>query len=101
MTLAYDDRGTGAVVVLIHGHPFDRFVWRPQLDSLSESWRIVAPDLRGFGQSTVTAGTVSMREFADDVWELLAGLGITAAAVVGLSMGGLVAMEMSIARPQR
>ena len=101
MTLAYDDRGVGPAVVLIHGHPFDRSLWRPQLDSLSGAWRVVAPDLRGFGETPVTAGTVGMREFADDVWELLAGLGIEAAAVVGLSMGGLIAMEMSIAHPRR
>jgi pimeloyl-ACP methyl ester carboxylesterase len=101
MTLAYEDRGSGPAVVLIHGHPFDRSLWRPQLESLSATRRIVAPDLRGFGESTVTAGTVSMRELADDVWELLAELGIEAVAVVGLSMGGLVAMEMAIAHPQR
>jgi pimeloyl-ACP methyl ester carboxylesterase len=101
MTLAYDDRGTGPAVVLIHGHPFDRSLWRPQLDSLSASWRIVAPDLRGFGESPVTPGTVGMRELADDVWELLDELGIDAAAVVGLSMGGLIAMEMALAHPRR
>jgi len=101
MTLAYDDRGSGPAVVLIHGHPFDRSLWRPQLDWLSASRRVVAPDLRGFGESPVTPGTVRMSELADDVWELLAGLGIEDAAVVGLSMGGLIAMEMAIARPQR
>jgi pimeloyl-ACP methyl ester carboxylesterase len=101
MTLAYDDRGSGPAVVLIHGHPFDRSLWRPQLESLGATWRIVAPDLRGFGESAATPGAVSMREFADDVWELLAELAIDAVAVVGLSMGGLVAMEMAIAQPQR
>ena len=63
MTLAYEDRGSGPAVVLIDGHPLDRLLWRPRLDSLSGSWRIVAPDLRGFGESTSTAATVSMREF--------------------------------------
>jgi 3-oxoadipate enol-lactonase len=101
MTLAYDERGAGRAVVLIHGHPFDRTLWRPQLDSLSGSRRVVAPDLRGFGESPVTPGAVSMGELAEDVWELLAARGIEEAAVVGLSMGGLIAMEMAIARPDK
>jgi len=100
MTLAYDDRGSGPVVVLIHGHPFDRSMWRLQLDELSRWWRIVVPDLRGFGESAATAGTVSMCELAADVWELLGELGIRRFAVVGLSMGGLIAMEMSITHPE-
>ena len=57
--LAYDDRGSGPAVVLIHGHPFDRSLWRPQLDWLSASRRVVAPDLRGFGESRVTPGAVA------------------------------------------
>ena len=101
MTLAYDDRGSGPAVLLIHGHPFDRTLWRPQLDSLNASRRVVAPDLRGFGESPATPGAVSMSELAGDVWELLAALGIEDVAVVGLSMGGLIAMEMAIARPER
>lgn len=101
MTLAHDDRGSGPAVLLIHGHPFDRSLWGPQLESLSASWRVVAPDLRGFGESPATPGSVRMSELAGDVWELLDGLGIEQAAVVGLSMGGLIAMEMALARPQR
>jgi 3-oxoadipate enol-lactonase len=99
--LAYDDAGSGETVVLIHGHPFDRTLWAPQLAALQGSFRVVAPDLRGFGRSAVTAGQVTMREYATDIEELLDTLNVTRAAVVGLSMGGLVAMEMTTANPAR
>lgn len=101
MELAYDDAGSGECVVLIHGHPFDRTLWEPQLAALRGSFRVVAPDLRGFGRSPVTPGLVLMREFAADIEELLDALAIARAAVVGLSMGGLVAMELAAASPER
>jgi 3-oxoadipate enol-lactonase len=99
--LAYDDSGQGACVVLIHGHPFDRTMWEPQLTALSEGFRVLAPDLRGFGESPVTPGRVTMREYAADIEGLLDDLAIERAAVVGLSMGGLVTMELAAARPAR
>jgi len=98
--LAYDDAGRGECVVLIHGHPFDRTLWEPQLAALSDGFRVLAPDLRGFGESPVTPGIVTMREYAADIEELLDELGIARAAVVGLSMGGLVTMELAVARPE-
>ena len=101
MQLAYDDAGSGECVVLIHGHPFDRTLWEPQLAALRGSFRVVVPDLRGFGRSPVTPGLVLMREYAADIEELLGTLGIARAAVVGLSMGGLVAMELATASPER
>lgn len=101
MRLAYDDAGSGPCVVLIHGHPFDRTLWHPQVAALRDDFRVLAPDLRGFGQSPVTPHRVSMRELADDVEELLDGLGIGHAAVAGLSMGGLVAMELAAGSPER
>jgi 3-oxoadipate enol-lactonase len=52
--LAYDDAGEGPVVVLIHGHPFNRSMWAPQLGALSRNFRVIAPDLRGYGDSPVT-----------------------------------------------
>ena len=99
--LTYDDAGSGECVVLIHGHPFDRTLWEPQLAALRGSFRVLAPDLRGFGGSPVTPGRVLMREYAADIEELLDALGIARAAAVGLSMGGLVAMELAAACPQR
>jgi 3-oxoadipate enol-lactonase len=101
VTLAFDDAGRGDCVVLIHGHPFDRTLWAPQLAALSDRFRVIAPDLRGFGESPVTPNRVTMRAYAADVEELLDGLGIASAAVVGLSMGGLVTMELAAARPDR
>jgi 3-oxoadipate enol-lactonase len=99
--LAYDDSGSGECVVLIHGHPFDRTLWQPQRDVLSRQFRVVAPDLRGFGHSPITQHLVTMRELATDIEELLGNLGIGRAAVVGLSMGGLVAMELAASQPDR
>lgn len=99
--LAYDDVGAGPAVVLIHGHPFSRSMWAPQLAALRPDYRVVAPDLRGFGDSPVTPGTVTMRELAGDVERLLGRLGVGPAAIVGLSMGGLVVMELAAAHPDR
>jgi pimeloyl-ACP methyl ester carboxylesterase len=101
MRLAYDDIGNGDCVLLIHGHPFDRTLWSPQLTALRDDFRVLAPDLRGFGQSPVTPHRVTMREYASDLIGLLDDLGIAQAAVVGLSMGGLVAMELATSWPER
>ena len=101
MELAHDDVGGGPCVVLIHGHPFDRSLWQPQVAALAGEFRVVAPDLRGFGESPVTPHLVSLPDYAEDVVELLARLGIGRAAIVGLSMGGLVAMELATVHPER
>jgi 3-oxoadipate enol-lactonase len=101
MELAYDDMGVGPCVVLIHGHPFDRTLWQPQTQVLEGRFRVVAPDLRGFGESPVTPHLVTLREYAQDVEELLDRLDIERAAIVGLSMGGLVAMDLVTTHPGR
>jgi pimeloyl-ACP methyl ester carboxylesterase len=96
--LEFDDSGDGPAVVLIHGHPFDRSMWAPQRTALADAGlRVVAPDLRGYGASKATRGIVTMRELAQDILGLLDELAIERAAAVGLSMGGLVAMELAIA----
>jgi pimeloyl-ACP methyl ester carboxylesterase len=92
--LEYVDRGRGPVMLLVHGFPVDHTMWRYQLDGLGDAARMIAPDLRGFGRSSVTPGTVTMERYADDLAALLDALKITEKIVFcGLSMGGYVAWQ--------
>lgn len=102
-SVTYDDVGSGYdVIVLIHGHPFDRSMWRPQLDSLAAlGWRALAPDLRGYGDSRTVNGVTTLDVFARDVTALLDQLGIDQVVMLGLSMGGQIAMEFARTNAQR
>ncbi|MFF8881350.1 alpha/beta fold hydrolase [Streptomyces flaveolus] len=103
-TIGYDDVGpsTGLPVLLIHGHPFDRTLWAPQVTALTEAGhRVVTPDLRGYGRSGVTPGKVLLADFADDLAALLDHLGIERAVVGGVSMGGQITMEFQLRHPGR
>lgn len=92
--LGVEDRGNGRPIVFVHGFPLDHSMWQAQLDALSSEYRVIAPDLRGFGASTVTPGTVTMEQFADDLDSLLSELGVDEPVVLcGLSMGGYVAWQ--------
>jgi pimeloyl-ACP methyl ester carboxylesterase len=88
--LSYDDIGTDVPIVFLHGFPLDRSMWAPQVGALVRQGRCIAPDLRGFGEST-PAPPYSMDQYADDVAALLDMLGAPASVVVGLSMGGYIA----------
>lgn len=86
--LAYDDQGAGLPVVLLHGFPFSRRMWRPQVDALPKACRLITPDLRGFGESSGTPS--SLDELADDVHGLIEHLGLSSFVLGGFSMGGYV-----------
>jgi 3-oxoadipate enol-lactonase len=101
MPLAFDERGSGPAIVLIHGHPFSRAMWAGQLDSLGDAFRVVAPDLPGYGESPARGETITPRGLADAVVELLDTVDVARATVVGLSLGGLVAMELGLGYPDR
>ncbi len=88
--MAYDVEGTGPTVLLLHGFPFNRSMWREQVDMLSDRFRVVTPDLRGMGETTATDEPATMAEMADDVAALLDKLDIERVALGGLSMGGYV-----------
>jgi 3-oxoadipate enol-lactonase len=88
------DQGRGRPVVLVHGFPLDHTMWRAQVQALSSGYRLIAPDLRGFGRSVVTPGTVTMEQMADDVAGVLDALDVMEPVVFcGLSMGGYVAWQ--------
>ncbi|MEU7606824.1 alpha/beta hydrolase, partial [Streptomyces sp. NPDC041003] len=100
--LIFDDLGPrgGAPVILIHGHPFNRTMWAPQTAALTAAgYRVIAPDLRGYGESPVLPGKALLADLADDLASLLASLGIEQVVVGGVSMGGQIAMELRLRHP--
>src|SRR3712207_5293933 len=99
--MAYDDEGRGLPVVLLHGFPFDRTLWRDQIDALAPSHRVVAPDLRGHGETTAGEGDATMEEMARDVAALLDALGLERVVLGGLSMGGYVTLAFARLFPRR
>ncbi|PDP88189.1 alpha/beta hydrolase [Glycomyces fuscus] len=100
--VTYTDRGAGYPILLVHGHPFDRTMWEPQVRALAgRGYRVIAPDLRGYGSSTVVPGTTNLDTFARDLDALLDHLGLDVVSVVGLSMGGQIALELYRLFPDR
>lgn len=92
-TIAYLDSVPGGTelrtVVLLHAFPLGAGMWEPQIRSIPKGWRLITPDLRGFGGSTDSdGGAPQMDDYAADVMGLLGELGVTKAVVGGCSMGG-------------
>lgn len=90
--IEYDDIGNGTPLLLIHGFPLDRTMWRAQAEGLQSVARVIAPDLRGFGQSGNAPESMTMEDYAADAKALLDALNVKQAVVCGLSMGGYVAL---------
>jgi pimeloyl-ACP methyl ester carboxylesterase len=91
--MIFEDHGSGLPLLLIHGFPLNRQIWRPQIEGLSDHVHVIAPDLRGHGETPPTEGIASMDLLADDCLLVLDALGIDRPAVVcGLSMGGYVTL---------
>lgn len=98
--MSYIDAGTGETVVLIHGLGGDAAGWERQIEALSSAYRVVAPDLRGHGNSGYRAEEpVTLRSFTEDLAALLKGLGVEGAHVCGNSMGGMIALELWVRWP--
>jgi 3-oxoadipate enol-lactonase len=87
-------QGKGTPLLFVHGFPLNNAMWHLQTEPFSKKNRVIVPDLRGFGESTVTTGTVTMEEMADDLHGVLHGVWVDKPVVFcGLSMGGYVAWQ--------
>ncbi|OEU96970.1 alpha/beta fold hydrolase [Streptomyces oceani] len=94
--------GAGEPLVLVHGHPFDRTMWRPQAEHFAaRGWRVIVPDLRGYGESEVIPGKTPLETFAGDIAALLDHLGVGDIVLGGLSMGGQIVMDFHRQYPER
>ncbi|HPC95250.1 MAG TPA: alpha/beta hydrolase [Sedimentisphaerales bacterium] len=94
----YEDRGAGEAVIMIHGFAMDRRIFDMQFELFAERFRVVRYDLRGFGRSDLPTGPYST---LDDLRIMMDRLGIEKACIIGLSLGGSLAVEFALTCPQR
>lgn len=94
INLSYDDVGEGNLpVIFLHGFPFDKSMWKGQLEFFASSYRVIALDIRGFGKSTDEVSSLSIDLFANDLVHFMDALNLEKAIVCGLSMGGYILLN--------
>lgn len=94
--------GSGSPLLFVHGFPLNHQMWQAQIEFFKKKFLVIAPDLRGFGRSEVTRGTISMEQHADDLNSLLNELKVEEPVIFcGLSMGGYIAWEFWKKYPDR
>jgi len=92
--ISYDDLGEDTTpIIFLHGFPFDKTMWRSQIEFLQSSNRVIAVDLRGFGASKDEDTSLSIGLFSDDLIKFMNALGIDKAILCGISMGGYIALN--------
>jgi 3-oxoadipate enol-lactonase len=99
--LAYETRGSGPPLLLVHGLGYDRTGWGPLPGLLGDALTVVLFDNRGVGASDVPSGPYAVSQLADDAAAVLDACGLERAHVLGVSLGGLVAQELALAHPER
>jgi pimeloyl-ACP methyl ester carboxylesterase len=99
--MTFDDTGRGTALLLLHGFPLNRSMWGGQAEALGGEFRVVAPDLRGQGETPLGGDALTMQEMAEDVAALLDELNLGRVVLGGLSMGGYVAFEFFRRFPER
>ena len=99
--LAYERHGKGTPLVLLHGYPLDHHLWDDVVPLLKDTFDLIVPDLRGFGESTTVKTPYTMDDLASDIEGLLNQLDIHKTAIAGHSMGGYVALAFAKLFPDR
>jgi len=97
---AYVERGSGPPVLFVHGLTFDHHMWDDQLEALSPRYRCIAVDLLGHGASASGPADYTLEDEAENLHALMGELAASPAHVVGLSMGGMIAMRLALAHPE-
>jgi pimeloyl-ACP methyl ester carboxylesterase len=101
-SICYDDFGTGEIpIIFIHGFPFDKTSWKPQMDFFKKIHRVIAYDLRGFGKSIPNKAPKSISSFAYDLIRFMDAMQIKKAIVCGLSLGGYILLNAVNLYPER
>ena len=95
--LAYEMRGRGPTVVLIHGGLVDSRLWDDQFREFAKHYRVIRYDLRGFGKS---APKIAPFSHIEDLYALLKFLKVEKASLVGLSLGGMIAVDFALEHPE-
>lgn len=97
----YQEKGTGTPLVLIHGYTSSVYTWKDLFEPLSQKYRVIALDLKGFGFSEKPDGDYSRRAQAEIVFGLLEHLKIEKAWLAGNSMGGETALNVALFHPEK
>lgn len=100
--IGFDDSGQGPAVLFIHDFPLNRKMWKHQMETVVQAgFRVIVPDLRGFGSSELNTDSCSISTYSQDIIALLDFLGIGRAVICGLSMGGYVLFDLLENHPNR
>ena len=98
---AFEDHGRGPAVALVHGLGLNRAMWRWQMPALAPHFRLIAYDLFGHGESAAPPRTPDLSLFAEQLLRLMDHRALDRAAVVGFSLGGLIARRFALDHPDR
>jgi pimeloyl-ACP methyl ester carboxylesterase len=96
--LYYEVAGSGRPMILIHGFTLDSRMWDDQFESFAQQYQVIRYDLRGFGKSSLPNS--ESYSYADDLKALIDHLGVSHAYVIGLSMGGKIAIDFALEHPE-
>ena len=99
--IAYEIRGAGEPLALVHGLAYDRAGWGRLPDLLADRFRVVLIDNRGVGESDAPAGPYAIAQMAADVVSVLDDAGIARTNLFGVSLGGYIAQELALTYPER